>query len=111
MKLRPKISGCSVRMKTPTRHSGKPAWTRRSQVSAIIRFGLAADLAPSMSQSVILCRSVAFMRHAFAAQVPETSRRYKRPNTKSDSVAAAAPAADLPAMPQEMIGEHAGHHG
>src|SRR5260370_27055140 len=77
MKLRPRISGCSVRTKTPTRHSGKPACTRRSQVSAITWGGLAADLAPSMSQSVIFCRSSAFME-AFAAQVPERSRRYKR---------------------------------
>src|SRR5258708_31738513 len=81
-----------------------------AQVSASTRpGGFGADPAPSMSQSVIFCRSVAFMR-VFAAQVSETSRRCKRPNKKSDSVAA-VPAADLPAMAQEMIGEHAGHHG
>ena len=77
MKLRPKISGCSVWTKTPTRHSGKPACTRRSQVSAIIWGGLAADLAPSISQSVIFCRSGHVHDVAFAAQVPETSRRHK----------------------------------
>ena len=40
MKLRPKMSGCSVCTKTPTRHSGSPAATSRSQVSAIICAGL-----------------------------------------------------------------------
>ena len=54
MKLRPKISGCSVRTKTPTRQSGRPAWTSRSQVSDIIRVGPGADLAPSISQSFSL---------------------------------------------------------
>ena len=43
--LRPKISGCSVRTNTPTRHSGNPASTRRSQASAIISVGLVDDLA------------------------------------------------------------------
>ena len=61
MKLRPKISGCSVRMKTPTRHSGKPACTMRSQISSIIRGELTADLAPSISQSVSFCRCGIFM--------------------------------------------------
>src|SRR5229473_8349789 len=60
-KLRPKISGCRVRMKTLTRHSGMPAATSRSQVSDIIWVGLGADLAPSISQSVSFCRSGAFM--------------------------------------------------
>ena len=54
MKLRPKMSGCRVRTKTPTRHSGRPAATIRSQDSAIIRVGLVADRAPSISQSVEL---------------------------------------------------------
>ena len=62
-----------MRTKTPTRHSGNPACTSRSQVSAIICGGLDADLAPSMSQSVILCKSDAFMRRTFAARVPQTS--------------------------------------
>ena len=66
MKLTPKISGCSVCTKTPTRQSGKPACTRRSQVSAIMWLGLTADLAPSISQSVIFCSSGAFMVGAFA---------------------------------------------
>jgi hypothetical protein len=48
----------------------------RSPVSAIIRGGLAADLAPSISQSVSFCRSEMFMR-TFAAQFPATSRRSK----------------------------------
>src|ERR1700682_4086314 len=60
-KLRPKISGCSVRMKTLTRHSGMPALTSRSQVSDIIWVELGADLAPSISQSVSFCRSDMFM--------------------------------------------------
>src|SRR4051812_5256935 len=67
-------------MKTPTRHSGKPACTRRSQVSAIILDGLGADLAPSISQSVIFLISAASML------------------------------ADLTAMAEEMIRQHAGHH-
>jgi len=63
-----------VRTKTPTRHSGRPAATIRSQVSDIMRLGLAADRAPSISQSVIFCISGAFMT-AFAVQVSGTSRR------------------------------------
>ena len=98
MKLRPKISGCSVRTKTPTRHSGKPARTRRSQVSAIISAGLAADLAPSISQSVIFCKSEAFMAAVCRKHGRATSEYMYG-------------LADLPAMPQEMIGQHAGHHG
>src|SRR5260370_15726067 len=77
MKLRPRISGCSVRTKTPTRHSGKPALTRRSQISAIILGEPPADRAPSMSQSLMPFNSSAFMT-VFAAQVPETSSHYKR---------------------------------
>src|ERR1700724_3746288 len=73
MKLTPRISGCSVRTKRPTRHSGRPACTRRSQSSATICGGFTADLAPSMSQSLMFFRSVAFMGTAFAAQVLETS--------------------------------------
>jgi hypothetical protein len=75
MKLTPRISGCSVRTKRPTRHSGRPARTRRSQNSATICGGLDADLAPSMSQSEMFLSSVAIMGSAFAAQVGETSRR------------------------------------
>src|SRR5450432_675653 len=74
-KLRPKISGCRVRMKTLTRQSGKPALTSRSQVSDIIWVGLGADLAPSISQSASFCRSGAFMAAPFATQVFRTSRR------------------------------------
>jgi hypothetical protein len=48
-------------MKTLTRQSGKPASTSRSQVSDIIRVGLGADRAPSISQSVSFCRSGRFM--------------------------------------------------
>ena len=57
-------------MKTPTRHSGTPAATRRSQVSAIILAGLGADLAPSISQSLILLSS-ATSTLAYLAAVPE----------------------------------------
>src|SRR3954451_4017231 len=81
MKLRPKISGCNVLMNTPTRHSGMPAATRRSQVSAIILAGLGAERPPSISQSVMFL------------------------------ISAASTLADLAAMPEKMIGEHAGHHG
>src|SRR5215204_4561383 len=98
MKLRPKISGCRVRMKTPTRHSGRPALTNRSQTSAIACAGFAADLAPPISQSMSFCNSDAFMPTAFASQVATRSRRPEL-------------AAHLPAMPEQMIGQHAGHHG
>ncbi|MGZ3324870.1 MAG: hypothetical protein ACXU9C_28360, partial [Xanthobacteraceae bacterium] len=47
----------------------------RSQVSAINLIGLVADLAPSISQSVTLCSSVAFMTPVFAALLAQTSRR------------------------------------
>ena len=53
-KLRPYTSGCRVRTKRPTRHSGRPAPTSRSQISATNRDGSAADLAPSISQSEII---------------------------------------------------------
>ena len=62
-------------MKTPTRQSGMPACTIRSQVSAIMPAGLAADLAPSISQSVSFCNSGAFMTAAFVPQVVGPSRR------------------------------------
>ena len=62
----------------PTRHSGRPASIRRSQISATIRGGLTADLAPSISQSAIFFRSGAFMADAFADQVPGPSSRHKR---------------------------------
>src|SRR5450432_3350262 len=81
MKLRPKTSGCNVRTKAPTRHSGTPAATRRSQVCASSAAGFGADRAPSISQSVISLSSAA--------------------NTL----------ADLAAMAEEMIGQHTGHHG
>src|SRR3954470_3571974 len=74
------MSGCKVLTNTPTRHSGRPAATRRSQVSAIILAGLGADRPPSISHSVMFLISAASML------------------------------ADLPAMPQEMIGQHARHH-
>src|ERR1700688_4332385 len=74
MKLRPNTSGCSVRTKAPTRQSGIPAATRRSQVSASICGGVGADRAPSMSQSISFCRWDGFIRRKFAAQVTETSR-------------------------------------
>jgi hypothetical protein len=45
----------------PTRHSGTPACTRRSHISTIIKGGLAADLAPSMSQSLIFLKSLALI--------------------------------------------------
>src|SRR5665647_1283597 len=78
MKLKPRISGCKVRTKMPTRHSGKPARTSRSQISATIKGGATTDLAPSISQSAIFLRSCGFMRCAFAAQFAETSRRQER---------------------------------
>src|SRR4051794_31460415 len=74
------MSGCKVLMKTPTRHSGTPAATRRSQVSAIILAGLGVDLPPSISQSASFLSSAASML------------------------------ADLAAMAEEMIRQHAGHH-
>src|SRR5215216_1073794 len=97
IKLRPKMSGCKVRMKTPTRQSGKPARTSRSQASAIFCGGDAVDFAPSISQSESFCNSDRFMAGAFATQVAATSRRQEL-------------ATDLPAMAQQMIGQHAGHH-
>src|SRR5205807_10623650 len=78
MKARPKASGCSVRTKAPTRQSGRPAATRRSQVSVNSATGVRADRAPSTSHSVSFSRSEAFMRYAFADQVPVPSSRYKR---------------------------------
>jgi hypothetical protein len=39
--------------------------------------GLTADLAPSISQSVIFCSLDTFIIVAFAGQVPGPSRRYK----------------------------------
>src|SRR3954470_18594271 len=74
------MSGCKVLTNTPTRHSGRPAATRRSQVSAIILAGLGADRAPSISHSVMFLISAASML------------------------------ADLSAMAQEMIGQHARYH-
>src|ERR1700712_3782537 len=75
------MSGCNVLMNTPTRHSGRPAATIRSQDSAIIWAGLDAERAPSISQSVMSLSSKA------------------------------CTSADLAAVAQEMIGEHARHHG
>jgi hypothetical protein len=40
--------------------------------------GLAADLPPSISQSVSFCNSDAFMTPVFAAQVLRASRRHER---------------------------------
>ena len=57
MKLRAKTSGCSVCTNTPTRHSGSPAATIRSQVSWIIALGPTADRAPSISQSLMALSS------------------------------------------------------
>jgi hypothetical protein len=62
MKLQPIISGCSVRTNTPTRHSGNPACTSRSEHSAIIWLGVAAERAPSMIQSETFRRLVASTR-------------------------------------------------
>src|SRR4051812_19740459 len=76
------MSGCSVLINTPTRHSGKPAAKSRSQVSAIILAGLGCDLAPSVSQAVMLLSSAASMRIS----------------------------AHLAALAKEMIGEYARHH-
>src|SRR4051794_7986861 len=45
----------------PTRQSGRPAATSRSQVSAMKFLLLVADLAPSISQSVSSCNSSAFI--------------------------------------------------
>src|SRR4051794_14962941 len=75
------MSGCNVLMKMPTRHSGRPARTARSQALAITLAGFGSDRAPSISQSVMFLSS------------------------------AASISADLPAVPKEMVGQHAGHHG
>src|SRR5258707_471849 len=81
MKLRPSTSGCSVRTKAPTRHSGTPAATRRSQVCFSNAAGFGADRAPSISQSIISLSS------------------------------GLCTLTDLAAMAQEMIRQHACHHG
>src|SRR3978361_616190 len=81
MKLRPRTSGCSVRTNAPTRHNGTPAAPRRSQVCASSATGFGADRAPSISQSVI----------SLSSRV--------------------CTLAHLPAMAEEMIRQHAGHHG
>ena len=62
----PNISGCNVRMKTPTRHSGRPASTRRSQHSAIITLASGADRAPSISQSISFWNFAVFIFTASA---------------------------------------------
>ncbi len=51
------------------RHSGRPAATIRSQVSAMKLAGLAADLPPSISQSISFWSSGTFITPVFAAQV------------------------------------------
>lgn len=81
----------------PDATAARPASRGRSQVSDIILAGLAADLAPSINQSVIFCKSEAFMTAVCRKHGRATSNMYGL--------------ADLPAMPQEMIRQHAGHHG
>jgi hypothetical protein len=46
MKLRPNASGCRVFTNAPTRHNGRPAATRRSQVSDNSAIGVRAERAP-----------------------------------------------------------------
>src|ERR1700744_2649172 len=118
MKLRPTMSGCSVRTKTPTRQSGSPAATSRSHSSDIICVEVAADLAPSISQSLNSCISVtvmeAYLGRKFRKRQDDTigDLAASDPNRTVAILSRSRPLlAHLPAMAQEMIGEHAGHHG
>jgi hypothetical protein len=83
IKLRPIISGCRVRTKMPTRQSGKPARTRLSHRCDTIWADPEVERAPSISQSLRLCNSTAFIRSTFAAQVAGRSRRSSRRNYDS----------------------------
>src|SRR3954447_1614435 len=96
------MSGCSVRTNSATRHSGNPASTRSSQSSAIMSVGLADDLEPSISQSMIFCNTAVFIcaRRNHGKNGSMTALLWKRPLLP-----------DLSAMPEELICQHAGHHG